>query len=89
MHFDRELLLGDSAHGAVASAGAAGDAGISVDDVLGIALGNSANRAALCTGAAGNASVRNNICHGKLPPCSDERIVARPNEKINRKSEKS
>ena len=57
------LLFLDSTHGASAGAGTAGDAGVSVDDVGGVALGDSAHGALLSTSAAGNASVANLICH--------------------------
>ena len=55
--------LGDSAHGAGTSAGAAVDAGAGVDDVLRVALGDSAHGAAVNTGTAADASVTDNIGH--------------------------
>ena len=58
-----ELLLLDGAHRAGAGAGTAGDAGIRVDDIAGIALGDGANRAALRAGAAGNAGIGDLVSH--------------------------
>ena len=57
------LALGDSAHGAGTSAGAAIDAGAGVDDVVVVALSDSAHGAALSAGTAADASVTNNIGH--------------------------
>jgi hypothetical protein len=58
------LLLLDGTHGAGTGAGTAGDAGVSVDVVLGVALGDGAHGALLSAGAAGDASIGNLICHG-------------------------
>ena len=57
------LALGDSAHGAGTSAGAAINAGAGVDDVVVVALSDSAHGAALSAGTAADASVTNNIGH--------------------------
>ena len=58
-----ELLFLDSFGGALISASAAGNADISVDNVLAFALGNSLNGALVGAGAASNTSVSNNECH--------------------------
>ena len=57
------LALGDRAHGAGTSAGAAVDAGAGVDDVLSVALGDRAHGAAISAGTAADASVTDNIGH--------------------------
>ena len=57
------LAFLDSLGGALISAGAAGNADISVDNVLAFALGNSLNGALVGAGAAGNTSVSDNVCH--------------------------
>ena len=60
--FAREsLLLLDGLGGAVLNAGAAVDAGVLVDLVVGSALGNGLNGAVLGTGAAVDTVVRNNV----------------------------
>ena len=53
----------DSFGGALISAGAAGNADISVDNVLAFALRNSLNGALVSAGAARDTSVSNNECH--------------------------
>ena len=58
-----KLLFLDSFGGALISAGAAGNADISVDNVLAFAFGNSLNGALIGAGAASNTSVSNNECH--------------------------
>jgi len=58
-----KLLFLDSAHGALAGASAAGDAGISVDDVDAVALRDGAHGALTCAGAAGDASIGNLVSH--------------------------
>ena len=58
------LALDDGAHGAVASASAAGDASVT-DDVVISALRNSAHGASVSAGTAADASVSDNICHEK------------------------
>jgi hypothetical protein len=62
--WERELLLLDGAHGAGTGAGTAGDAGVGVDVVLGVALGDGAHGALLSAGTAGDESIGNLICHG-------------------------
>ena len=59
------LALLDSTGGAGINAAAAVNAGVSVDDILGVALGDSADGAAISTSAAAQASVSNHIGHGK------------------------
>ena len=63
----RSALL-DSTGGAGVNAATAVDAGVSVDDILGVALRDSANGAAIGTSAAVQASVSNHISHGNTPP---------------------
>ena len=53
----------DSFGGALIGAGAAGNADVSVDDVLAVALGDSLNGALIGAGAAGNTSVSNDVSH--------------------------
>ena len=62
-----KLTLNDSFGGALGSAGTAINTGISVDNVLGIALGNSLDGALLSAGTARHASVSNLVSH-KAPP---------------------
>jgi hypothetical protein len=57
------LLLNDCLSGASLSAGAAGDAGIRVDDIDAVALGDRLGGALAGAGAAGNASVRDFVSH--------------------------
>ena len=71
-----ELLLGDSTHGAGVSAGAALDAGGSVDLELGIALGDSADGAAALAGTAHNAVRADNISHSSIPLFQNSHIVS-------------
>ena len=59
-----KLALNNGAHGAGASASAAGDASVT-DDVVISALGDSAHRASVSAGTAADASVSDNICHEK------------------------
>ena len=59
-----KLALNNGAHGAGASASAAGDASVT-DDVVVSALGDSAHGAGVSASAAADASVGNNICHEK------------------------
>jgi len=59
------LLSDNSICGAVCSAGAAVDADIGIDDVLGIALRDSLDGAVFGAGAAANASISNFVSHGK------------------------
>ena len=62
--FARSALLSlDGFGGAVGSASAAINAGIGVDDVLGIALGNCLNGAVLGASAALDASVSDFVSH--------------------------
>ena len=62
--FCKYCLLGnDSLNGAVAGAGAAIHAGISVDLVLSIALGDSLDGAVVSAGTAANASVSDLVSH--------------------------
>ena len=58
-----ELAFLDSFNGALVSASAAGNADVSVDDVLVLTLGNSLNGALVCTSAALDASVGDNESH--------------------------
>ena len=55
--------LGGSANGARSGAGAAGDAGVSVDHILAIAFGDGGNGTFLCARATGDALVTDLICH--------------------------
>ena len=57
------LGLGDGAVGAGISAGAAIEAGIRVDLILGIALGNSTDRAGVCASTAADAGRADLISH--------------------------
>ena len=57
------LALSNRTPGAGTSAGAAIDAGASVDDVLRVALGDRAHGAAVSAGTAADASVTDNIGH--------------------------
>jgi hypothetical protein len=59
-----ELAFLDSAAGALISTSTAGNAGVSVDLVLAVALENSGNGALVSASAAGNASISNNVSHG-------------------------
>jgi len=61
--FFRRLFLDGSTNGAAASAGTAGNAGISVDHVLAIALRDSGNGAIRSAGTASDAFVSNFVCH--------------------------
>ena len=61
--WSEKLLLGGSADGAGASAGAAADAGIRIDDELAIALGDGADRTLGCASAAADAIIGNLVCH--------------------------
>ena len=63
MDYEEKLAFLNSFGGALISAGAAGNADISVDNVLAVALGNSLNGALIGAGAASNTSVSNNECH--------------------------
>jgi hypothetical protein len=87
--WERELLLLDGAHGAGTGAGTAGDAGVSVDVVLGVALGDGAHGALLGTGAAGDASIGNLICHGMFLLKSGTCIVTYTEKKSRGKVKKS
>ena len=59
----KKLAFLDSLSGALIGAGTAGNADISVDNVLAFALGNSLNGALVGAGAASNTSVSDNVCH--------------------------
>jgi hypothetical protein len=83
------LLLLNGAHGAGTGAGTAGDAGIRVDFVLGVALRDGAHGALLRTGAAGDASISNLISHGMFLLFGCNCIVPTAGEKIKGKSEKN
>ena len=58
--------LVDSAGRANASTAAAGNAGISVNNILAISLRNSADRALALAGTATNTSISNYICHNRF-----------------------
>ena len=58
-----ESSLLDSFNGAGASASAALDALISVDNILAVAFSNDAEGAGVCTGTAAQTSVSDEICH--------------------------
>ena len=58
-----ELAFLDSFNGALISASTAGNADVSVDDVLVCTLGNSLNGALVCTSAALDASISNFVSH--------------------------
>ena len=58
-----KLLLNDGFGGAVVAAGAAANAGVSVDDVHLVAFGDGLNGAVVSAGAALDASVSNSVCH--------------------------
>ena len=60
---DLKLLLNDSFSGALIGAGTAGNADISVDDVLAFTLRDSLNGALVSTSAASDTSVSNLECH--------------------------
>ena len=53
----------DSFGGALIGTSAAGNADVSVDDVLAVAFGNGLNGALISTGAACDTSVSNDVCH--------------------------
>ena len=61
--YEEKLAFLDSLDGALVSAGTAGNADISVDNVLAFTLGNSLNGALIGAGAAGDTSVSDNVCH--------------------------
>jgi len=61
--FKYESSLLDSFNGAGASASAALDALISVDNILAFAFSDDAEGAGVCTGTAAQASVSDEICH--------------------------
>ena len=63
-----QLTLADSAGRANTCTGTAGDASVSVDNVLAVSLGNSAYRALALAGTATNTRIRNYICHDNYPP---------------------
>ena len=56
----------DSSERSCCSASTAGNANVSIDYILSIALGNSTNRAAVSTRTARSACVRNYISHCKI-----------------------
>jgi hypothetical protein len=58
-----ELAFLDSFSGALVSASAAGNADVSVDDVLAVAFGNSLNGALVSTSAASDTSVGDLVSH--------------------------
>jgi len=60
------LTLVDSAGRANTCTGTAGDASVSVDNVLAVSLGNSAYRALALAGTATNTRIRNYICHDNI-----------------------
>ena len=59
-----KLAFLDSGNGALVSASTAGNAGVSVDLVLAVALSDSGNGALISTSAAGDTSISNNVSHG-------------------------
>jgi hypothetical protein len=61
--WNSKLAFLDGLSGALIGAGAAGNADVSVDDVLAVALGDSLNGALLSTGTARNTSVSNDVSH--------------------------
>ena len=67
---EEELAFLDSFGGALIGAGTAGNADISVDDVLAVTLRDSFDGALIGTGAAGDTSVSDIVSHG-IPPKSD------------------
>ena len=68
VQFIKRLSLRGSAYRAGASASAAANAGVSVDNVLAVTLGNCVYRTSLSASAASDAIVRNYVCHIDLPP---------------------
>jgi hypothetical protein len=71
-----ELAFLDSGNGALVSASAAGNADVSVDLVLAVALSDSGNGALISTSAAGDASISNLVSHdiSSHKYCSQPRI---------------
>ena len=65
---DFRLLFDDGANRALASAGAAAQARIRIDDVMIVAFLDSLNRASAGAGAAGDAIVTDLISHYRIPP---------------------
>ena len=65
--FEEELAFLDSLSGALIGASTAGNADVSVDDVLAVAFGDSLNGALVGAGAAGDTSVSNSVSHDKPP----------------------
>ena len=63
-----KLLLGRCCNGACISARTAGNALVSVDYVLAVALSDASNGARVSASAAGDALIRNFVSHLNLPP---------------------
>ena len=68
VQFIKRLSLRGSAYRAGASASAAANAGVSVDNVLAVTFRNCLNGALSSASAASDAIVRNYVCHIDLPP---------------------
>ena len=66
-----KLFLADYFNGAAGSASAAADAGVSVDNVLVVALRNCFNGAVSRAVTALNASISDNVCHVRKSPFLD------------------
>ena len=71
----KKSALRDCANRASASASAAVNTSVRVDDVLAVALRNRANRALTCAGTAADASARNYVCHGKSTSNSNYTLI--------------
>jgi hypothetical protein len=64
-----QLAFFDCTQRASASAGTAGNAFVSIDDVTVFTFGNDAQGASISASAALHAAVIDNICHDFAPPC--------------------
>ena len=69
VQFIKRLSLRGSAYRAGASASAAANAGVSVDNVLAVTFRNCLNGALSSASAARDAIIRNFISHRNDPPC--------------------
>lgn len=76
-----QLALGDSTHGASASAGTAVQASTSVDHVVIITLRDSAHGAGVSAGTAADAGIVDNVCHSNTPPLKSTYILSQIRKK--------
>ena len=80
----KELVLRRSTNGAGTCASAAGNASVSIDAILAVALRDSTDRALSSASAAGDAIVRNLICHVTYLLVVFDVILTHILQKINR-----